>query len=376
MISTACCSANLPASIRGLFTTALSWALLAVAAAMLPGRGAAQSIRPPEAVIASWPNHTAHVLVGKIWLAGERRLADGVQLSRGLLIGTPIADTLGLRRQTYVLLGEVHDNAEHHLLRAGLIDSLTQPTAFGRNAFPAVVSEHINVSQLPALAQFNALASSPAGPPPGPADLFRLLAWDRSGWPAARMFEPLYGAVIEARLALRAGDVPRERIRALARGGVAALEQTEATRLALDRALATPLAAALDGEIKASHCGMLPDSAIAGMAFAQRYRDAHLAMAMIDARRDFGRAILLAGNGHVRNDRGVPWYLRARDPGADIFTLLLIEVEDGITDAQTYLPRSPDGKPAADAVIFTPRAAREDPCARMRQHMQQSGKKE
>lgn len=277
---------------------------------------------------------------------------------------------LGFGAQAYVLLGEVHDNAEHHLLRAGLIDRLSEPTAFGRASFPAVVSEHITTAQRPALEQFRVLSSTQNPTAADANDLFRLLEWEKTGWPAARLFAPLYTAVIEARLPLRPGDVPRDRIRAVARGGTAALEPADVARLMLDRPLEAPLADALAQEIKASHCGVLPDSAIHGMALAQRYRDAHLADVMIEARRTSGRAILLAGNGHVRADRGVPWYLRARDHDATIFTLLLIEVEDGVNEADRYVSRAPDGAPAADAVIFTPRAEREDPCARMRQQMQ------
>ena len=84
-------------------------------------------------------------------------------------------------------------------------------------------------------------------------------------------------------------------------------------------------------------------------------------------------AILLAGNGHVRSDRGVPRYLRARNPNAGIVAVMLNEVEGGRTDPAAYVPRDPDGKPAVDAIVFTPRAQREDSCAKMRAGMQKKG---
>ena len=40
--------------------------------------------------------------------------------------------------------------------------------------------------------------------------------------------------------------------------------------------------------------------------------------------------------------------------------------EDGKTDPAAYLQRDPDGKPAADFLVFTARTEREDPCAKMR----------
>jgi hypothetical protein len=45
---------------------------------------------------------------------------------------------------------------------------------------------------------------------------------------------------------------------------------------------------------------------------------------------------------------------------------MFIEVEDGNGDGQSYVPLDPDGRPAADFLIFTPRAERGDPCEKMR----------
>ena len=102
------------------------------------------------------------------------------------------------------------------------------------------------------------------------------------------------------------------------------------------------------------------------MAYAQRYRDAHLADAMLKASNQHGGAFLIAGGTHVRTDRGVPWYLRLRAPGKNVVSLMFVEVEDGNTDAGAYVPRDPDGKPAVDYLVFTPRADRPDPCEKMR----------
>ena len=115
---------------------------------------------------------------------------------------------------------------------------------------------------------------------------------------------------------------------------------------------------------RASDCGALPPQAISGMATAQRYRDAYLADALIGAAAGRGSAILIAGNGHVRSDRGVPWHIRGRAPATPVASVLLIEVQEGKTDPAEYVPRDPQGRPAADLVIFTPRAERADPCER------------
>ena len=72
--------------------------------------------------------------------------------------------------------------------------------------------------------------------------------------------------------------------------------------------------------------------------------------------------ILIAGTGHARTDRGVPWYHPRARAGKEGRIVMFIEVEDGNTDRQSYVPLDPDGGPAADFVIFTPRAERGDPC--------------
>ena len=57
--------------------------------------------------------------------------------------------------------------------------------------------------------------------------------------------------------------------------------------------------------------------------------------------------MLIAGNGHVRKDRGVPWYLARMRPDARIVSVGLIEVAAG--------RRRPAELPF-DYVWFTPRA--------------------
>jgi uncharacterized iron-regulated protein len=325
---------------------------------------------PPELVLEAWTRQSAHPLVSRIWIARDNRTIDGPAISRGIITGSPIVDAIGAKAGQLLLLGEIHDNSEHHLFRAGLIDSVTGPTAFGRTAHPAIVAEHIRADQSTAIEAFAERPTAPAGELA--QHLFDHLDWQRSGWPDARMFKPLYAAIIEARLPILPGDAGRDRIRALARGGIAAMDSVEATRLGLDRDWPTPLAGALAGEIKSSHCGMLPDAAIPGMSFAQRFRDAHLAAAMIAAAERHDGAILLAGNGHIRTDRGVPWYLTPRSGGRSILSVMLAEVEDGNASPAAYAPRDPHGKPAIDVIVFTPRARRDDPCEKMREHMQKA----
>src|SRR5690606_8492139 len=110
------------------------------------------------------------------------------------------------------------------------------------------------------------------------------------------------------------GHPSRAEVRDVARRGLQALPADTATRLGLDVPLPAPLQSALRDELEASHCGLMPRSAFTNMALAQRYRDANLAASLVSAAIASGSAILFAGNGHVRRDRGVPWDLARMAP--------------------------------------------------------------
>jgi uncharacterized iron-regulated protein len=260
-----------------------------------------------------------------------------------------------------LLLGEVHDNPMHHQLRAWLIAQKPGRTFGAKPASEAVVFEQIRADQQAALDRFKALTEAGSGTTD---DLFRLLEWDKSGWPPASNYRPLFEAVLAARLPIFAGNLPNDQVRAVARGGSIAPE--DRARLKLDSQMPAALAEALNRELADSHCGALPPEAMGGLAAAQRYRDAYLADALLSAQQRYGAAILIAGNGHVRSDRGVPWHIRQQAPKSQVTSVVLVEVEEGKTDPEYYVPRDPEGKPAADLVIFTPRAERADPCEAMR----------
>ena len=177
----------------------------------------------------------------------------------------------------------------------------------------------------------------------------------------------MFDAALWAKQAIYPGNAVRERMRALARGDRSNVTQDEQARLDMAEAMPAPLLDALTAELGGSHCGVVPASAFSVMSLSQRYTDAHLADALVKAAGTHGGAFLLAGNGHVRTDRGVPWYVRQLAPGRKVVAVMVLEVEDGKIDASPYLTRAPDGKVAADYVVFTPRQDRPDPCEKMRQ---------
>lgn len=260
-----------------------------------------------------------------------------------------------------VLLGEVHDNGDHHRIRAQLI--LALEARRNGEPRPALVLEHIRADQDFALAALRALDRRQRR---SAADLFAALRWETSGWPDKALFQPLFEAALDAEWPILAGNVPSGDIRAVARQGLAALPASELQRLGLATPLPAPAQADLLDELEASHCALLPKSAFGAMADAQRYRDAYMAHAVLDAQRAHGRAILLAGNGHVRADRGVPWHIKRLSPDARLATVMFLEAGGSKPTALDYLIRGSLDEPTADVVVLTRRAERPDPCAEMR----------
>jgi uncharacterized iron-regulated protein len=254
-----------------------------------------------------------------------------------------------------VLIGEIHDNPFHHQFRAAFLNDLHAAPWVKPATGPAAIA----FEQFPADQQAEITATQGSN-----ASLDRFLTainWASSGW-AQYDYRPLLDAALAAKMPIYAGDVPKSIIRLAAKQGETAIAPEERARLKLDVPLPAHQQDAILTELEASHCGMMPKSAFGGMAFAQRLRDATLADVALKAQAAHGSAIVMAGNGHVRADRGIAWYIRQREPGIKVVTVALVEVEDGKTDPAAYVPLDPEGKPAVDYVVFTPKHVRPDPC--------------
>lgn len=305
------------------------------------------------------PKSTPHVLAGRVWSA-SRAWADNTRDDCGFDANS--ADlTASISSADIVCLGEVHDNPAHHLFRARLVNT---PPGGDRPA--GAVFEQIADDQQAGVDRFT-LFDRTAARLGTASDLMKFIDWDSSPWSKMADYRPLFEAVIGARLQIYPGDVARSVMKKAAKEGLSSvLSPEEMAQLALDRPLGDAADAASQAEIEGSHCGMLPKQAVPRLAAAQRFRDAHLADAVLRAVNERGRALLFAGNGHVRTDRGVPWYIAQRAPDKRQVSVMLIEAEDGKSDPEVYVPRGPDGKPAADFVVFTPEAKRANPCDTMK----------
>ena len=294
-----------------------------------------------QVTVGPWqaPLGREHPLVGRIWDVRGARFVTSDAMVRALVASR------------FVLLGEKHDNPDNHQVQAAVLRALL---ASGRR--PIVAFEMLTPDEAPALARHLAAAPRDA------AGLGAAVDWKNSGWPDWAYYQPIAQAALDAGVPIVPANLTPATARALARGQRAALPASLAARYALDRPPSADLQAALTTEIREAHCGHFPADRVDGMVLAQRTRDSALAESLLGGR-DGG--VLIAGNGHVRNDRGVPIYLRLQAPDATIATLAPLEVREAWTQPAQYAAAY-GGTLPFDWVWFTPRMNDDDPCARFR----------
>lgn len=278
-----------------------------------------------------------HPLVGRMWDGSSARFIERAELFDKL------------RRAHFRLIGEIHDNPEHHRLQARLLEGIT-----GDGLAPALLFEQMDREHDEALQQ--RLASRSASV----EDVAEAVRFDRKGW-NWDFYRPLVDIALRQRLPLHAANLSRSAANAIAKKGLASVDSARLSALRVDEAWNAEREDALRTIIRDGHCGALPESIVPNMAAAQRVRDATIAEAMATTGGE--GAILIAGNGHVRRDLAVPLYLMARAPERAVCSIGILEVEEGRVEPRAYIEPAASRDPAYDAVIFTARSPRPDPCA-------------
>ncbi|WP_321394728.1 ChaN family lipoprotein [Emcibacter sp.] len=312
------------------------------------------------AFLALMPLSYGNDLAGKIWDVGRQKIISENDLEKEL------------KNSRFVLLGEVHDNRHHHELQAKLLDRLT-----GSGRDRAVVFEMVERNKQNAFKIFRSRFNSV-----GPADTsFRrhdasgleiLLDWQNSGWPDWSWYKPLFDIAMRNNLPLGAGGLSRFDVGAVHKQGLAGLSPALREKLAPWLAVEWPdsLNERLLAEIRQGHCNALPEDILPPFVLIQRLRDASLGQSLTEQAANVAShaAILIAGNGHVRNDMAVPYYLRKMNIGGSIATVGFIEVTPGSSQPTDYAAQYGLKKLPYDFVWFTEVAKREDPCELFRQN--------
>ncbi|MBL8714381.1 MAG: ChaN family lipoprotein [Myxococcales bacterium] len=308
----------------------------------------AAACTPTQGPVTPLPNKPAPALVGEPW---EAKLDVGHPLVGRIF--SPVtgafvtADVMmdSLAGAKVVLLGEKHDAPDHHRLQAAVIHALVL-----RTVRPAVAFEMIEAEQQSKVDE--AISTSPGDP-----DVIGdAVAWQTSGWPPFSLYRPLFVEVRSHWLPVLGAGVSRTRLQGWVGKDAPPLPPELRAQHHLDDAL--PEQASLEAELLASHCGALPKTAVGRMVLAQRIRDSVMAQTVADKE----HAVLIAGAGHVRNDRGVPWALSRIKPGTTTRSLAFVEVEGALQEPKAYAAVFHAKALPFDFVWFTPRLDDEDPC--------------
>jgi uncharacterized iron-regulated protein len=307
--------------------TALAFALTLFATAC------ASDPAPPPWQAAEQQNHP---LVGRIWDTVAGRFVSRAELAHALT------------GADFILLGETHDNPDHHRIQAWAVDYL-----FATGARPGLAIEMIREDQQARFDAYRHRADSRAEGI-GPA-----LDWERSGWPAWRHYAPILAPFLHQKRPIIGADLPRDRLGPLVRQGYAALGPGRAAALGLDLPLAPQMLAAMAKEQVNAHCGHIPAARAHPFARIQIARDALMAAAVRKAAGKTGKAVLVAGSGHVRRDRGVPFHLERLGIRVEVLVLAPVEVRTEAPGPESYSANF-------DYLWFTPRQKRSDPCAELR----------
>ncbi len=283
-----------------------------------------------------------HPLVGRIWVPGEDRYIEPGRLLKRMAAAK------------YLLLGERHDNRDHHRIQSWITARLIDQ---GRK--PALVMEMFRASQQRVIdAHLKAHPGDSAG-------LGKATGWDRSGWPKWRYYEPIVRPAIAKGYPVIAANLSRATIRGIYKEGLKGLPPKRLDALNLRQPVAKKILSAMDREIVDVHCGLLKAARARPFTQIQLLRDAEFARAMRRAGALSQGAILISGTGHARRDRGVPFHLRrAGIPPDEIFALGVVEVAQNEEKASAYAAIYGAQHLPFDAVWFTPRHVRADPCAK------------
>jgi uncharacterized iron-regulated protein len=268
------------------------------------------------------------------WQSSEGRDHVDLGMIRELENGqtlTPQQLVARLAAAPRVLVGEQHDNPDHHALELWLLQALGDQRSQG-----SLLLEMLTPDQQKQVDTVQREVRQGRYPP----DLPTALGWQK-GWDWA-----LYGPVMRFALAqpypVLAANLGGREVGAIYHRRPVLSGAFSTRKEVQDQLLA---------QVRDSHCGMLPEDALPAMLAIQQQRDRRMAHSVIDAP---APALLFAGSYHVRKDIGVPLHMADLGSHERPVVLLLAQVGSEVQPG------------SADYVWYTAALPDQDYCARMR----------
>lgn len=300
---------------------------------LLTGITACSPVRHKEIVYTNPPQLILqdHPLANRIYDVKAGRMITVEQLHQRLAAAN------------YILIGETHDNTAQHAVETSIIKYLA-----GLQRPASVSFEMIDDVQgrLIAGKHFNSADA-----------LIALLKQRDSGWEYGIYYHNLFESAIQGGLRILPANINRAHLLGMMNEHVVPVPAAQKKLMSH-----TPLSQrdrdAMQQELLRSHCGVLRPAQAQPMIRGQRIRDATMALSLLHSGARY--KVLIAGDGHVRKDLGVPRYIHA--PRARLVSVGLLEVEKGLKRPADYAQDWGYGQLPFDYVWFTPRAQRKDPC--------------
>jgi len=241
----------------------------------------------------------------------------------------PVTDLSQVPAADVVILGEIHDNPQHHRNQAVGV---------------AVVRPRALVFEMMTPAQAALVTADNRGDP----GLAALLGWAEAGWPDFTMYQPILMAAPDA--LVFGAAVPSDALMGLREPAQVAGLLPDA-RFGLTGPLDGADQAAREAGQMAAHCDALPVALLPYMVAVQRLRDAMLAARALEAfGKTGGPVVVITGSGHARRDQGVPAALALAAPDVRVLSVGQLEDDPG--------PDAP-----YDLWVVTDPTPRPDPCA-------------
>jgi len=281
-------------------------------------------------------------LLGKLYQTSSQKFIDQEQFA-SLLQNTNI-----------LLIGETHDNPEHHNKQ---VEILMHYLAHGQTGLVAL--EMVTDTQMEKILKDK---------PNDATSLISVLNQEGDGWEYDKYYKGVFEAIYKAGYMITAANFNRKTMSAIVMEGDTGIP-SEIKSIVEHVPLNEENNASLQKEIESSHCGMALGKHAVGMITGQRVRDAYMAKSVVDAKSKTDKVVLLAGSGHVRSDRGVPIYIKYLAPTLNVVSIGLAEVVEGHDDPQDYAKRWGATSLPFDLVWFTSAVDRPDPCEELKKHM-------
>lgn len=290
----------------------------------VPQQGVALQQVTVEQALPLWqsPRQREHARVGQI-----------IDLRTGAAV-TPAQLLAELSAVPMVMLGEKHDNPDHHALQLWLLQALEAQRSQG-----GVVMEMLTVNQQETIDRVQNKMREGVRP----KDLPLALNWHK-GWDW-QQYSALVSHSLQQPYPLLAGNLNRDALMTIYRNPPELIGVESTQPQVTER---------LSEHIREAHCNKLPEPQLPAMLAVQQQRDRSMAAVVLNAPKP---VLLIAGAYHVRYDLGVPLHVRDLQP-VDAATvdkqqrvLIFAEADQDVaTDS-------------ADFVWYTPAVAEQDYCA-------------